>query len=140
MNQHGHYFKDVSKLQTVDVYRVLDLFNVVNPCVQHAIKKLLVAGGRGAGKDVGKDIQEAIDSLQRWLDMRAEDAQEHPAEAVGRAANRVYDLLLPDDGHSRKEARRYLEQHAPDVFADLVKFEDAMASAKWHPSRDSLQP
>jgi len=74
MTPHGHYFKDVSNLETIDVYRVLELFNVVNPCVQHAIKKLLVAGGRGAGKDMGKDIQEAIDSLQRWQGMRSEEA------------------------------------------------------------------
>ena len=69
---HGHYFKDVSHLCTVDVYRVLSLFNVADPCLQHAIKKLLCAGGRGAKNDV-KDVQEAIDSLTRWQQMRAED-------------------------------------------------------------------
>lgn len=76
MNQpkHSHYFKPVHHLAHVDVYRVLSLFNVTDPCLQHAIKKLLVAGGRGAGKDEGKDIQEAIDTLQRWQAMRAEDA------------------------------------------------------------------
>jgi hypothetical protein len=70
---HSHYFKDVSQLDAVDVYRVLELFNVTNPCIQHAVKKLLVAGGRGAGKDIDKDIQEAIDSLERWKDMRQEE-------------------------------------------------------------------
>jgi hypothetical protein len=70
---HSHYFKDVSKLQTVDVYRVVSLFNVTDPCLQHAIKKLLVAGGRGAGKDISQDIKEAIDSLRRWQEMRAEE-------------------------------------------------------------------
>lgn len=72
-NKHPHYHKDVSNLLTVDVYRVLALFNVTDPCIQHAVKKLLVAGGRGAGKDMGKDIQEAIDSLQRFQEMRVED-------------------------------------------------------------------
>lgn len=71
--KHSHYFKDVSKLQTVDVYRVLALFNVVDPCLQHAVKKLLVAGGRGGGKDISRDIQEVIDTLQRWQAMRAEE-------------------------------------------------------------------
>lgn len=71
--QHSHYFKDVSKLQTIDVYRVLSLFDVKDPCIQHAIKKLLVAGGRGAGKDINKDIQESIDSLVRWQEMKRED-------------------------------------------------------------------
>ena len=71
--KHGHYFKDVSHLKTVDVYRVLDLFGVTDPCLQHAIKKLLVAGGRGH-KDIAKDVAEAKDSLTRWEAMRAEDA------------------------------------------------------------------
>jgi ribosomal protein L21E len=70
---HSHYFKDVSQLNTIDVYRVIDLYNIDDPCIQHAVKKLLVAGGRGAGKDANKDIQEAIDSLERWKDMRQED-------------------------------------------------------------------
>ena len=70
---HGHYYKPVAHLDHVDVYRVLDLFGVADPCLQHAIKKLLVAGGRGAGKDIRQDVKEAIDSLQRWQEMRAED-------------------------------------------------------------------
>lgn len=73
--KHTHYFKSVAHLDTIDVYRVLSLFNVTDPCLQHAIKKLLVAGGRGAGKDVTRDVQEAIDSLTRWQGMRAEDAE-----------------------------------------------------------------
>lgn len=71
--KHSHYFKDVSQLQFVDVYRVLKLFSVTDPCLQHAIKKLLVAGGRGAGKSIERDLQEAIDSINRALQMIAED-------------------------------------------------------------------
>ncbi len=70
---HNHYFKNVTTLDDVDVYRVLTLFAVTDPCIQHAVKKLLVAGGRGAGKDITRDIQEAIDSLERWKEMRVED-------------------------------------------------------------------
>lgn len=69
--KHSHYFKDVSKLDQIDVYRVLTLFEVTDPCLQHAIKKLLVAGGRGA-KGFNKDVQEAIDALLRCLEMRRE--------------------------------------------------------------------
>lgn len=72
MSKHSHYFKDVSKLETVDVYRVLKLFEVTDPCIAHAVKKLLVAGGRGA-KSVEKDVAEAIDSLERWQVMLVED-------------------------------------------------------------------
>lgn len=73
VRKHSHYFKDVSHLDTVDVYRVLSLFNVTDQALGHAIKKLLVAGGRGAGKDVTRDVQEAADTLQRFLEMRNED-------------------------------------------------------------------
>lgn len=70
--EYNHYFKDVSKLQRIDVYRVLELFSVTDPCIQHAIKKLLVAGGRGS-KDIDKDIEEAIVSLKRFQEMKVED-------------------------------------------------------------------
>lgn len=73
---HSHYHKP-TPYESIDVYRVLDLFDVTHPALQHAIKKLLVAGGRGAKSD-DKDVQEAIDSLKRWQDMRAEDEQCRP--------------------------------------------------------------
>lgn len=69
---HSHYFKDVRNLNEIDVYRVLKLFDVTDPCIQHAVKKLLVAGGRGA-KNFVRDIREARDSLGRCLDMHNED-------------------------------------------------------------------
>lgn len=73
--KHSHYFKDVSNLLEIDVYRVLKLFDVTDPCIQHAVKKLLCAGGRGV-KDVDKDVHEAIDSLLRYEEMRKEDENE----------------------------------------------------------------
>jgi hypothetical protein len=48
----------------IDVYDVLDAFNVSNPATAHAIKKLLCTGSRGL-KDWETDLQEAIDSLER---------------------------------------------------------------------------
>ena len=69
---HDHYFKDVTHLKTIDVYRVLDLFGVSNPCVQHAIKKLLCAGQRSV-KDERRDVEEAVSSLVRCLEMQTED-------------------------------------------------------------------
>ncbi len=70
--KHAHYMKDVRHLEVVDVYRVIDLFQVAHPALQHAVKKVLAAGQRGA-KDEAKDVQEAIDSLERWKAMRTED-------------------------------------------------------------------
>ena len=70
--KYPHYFKSVSHLETVDVYRVLSSFQVNDPCIQHAIKKLLCAGDRG-DKSMIKDITEARDSLNRHLEMLQED-------------------------------------------------------------------
>jgi hypothetical protein len=70
--KHSHYFKPCP-FAYVDVYRVLELFKVTDQALGHAIKKLLVAGGRGAGKDIRQDVQEAIDTLTRWQEMRVED-------------------------------------------------------------------
>lgn len=80
--KHNHYFKSVEGLADVDVYRVLLLFGVTDPCIQHAVKKLLVAGGRGAGKDINRDVQEAVDALQRWQEMRREETQAKLPDAL----------------------------------------------------------
>jgi len=69
---HSHYFKDVSNLKFIDIYRVLLLFGVTDPCLQHAVKKLLCAGNRGV-KDELKDVQEAISTLTRYLEIKTED-------------------------------------------------------------------
>ena len=72
-DKHGHYHKNVEHLTHVDVYRILELFNVTSPPLQHAIKKLLLPGGRHA-KDLRHDLQEARDSITRALEMLDEDA------------------------------------------------------------------
>ena len=74
---HEHYFKNVQVLKQVDIYRILKLYDVTDPAIAHAIKKLLVAGGRGH-KDIGRDIQDAIDTLERWQAMRMEDQMVAP--------------------------------------------------------------
>ncbi len=71
--EHNHYFKSVEGLTHIDVYLVLILFAVTDPCIAHAVKKLLVPGRRGA-KDIDKDVKEAIDSLKRFQEIRAEQA------------------------------------------------------------------
>ena len=78
MNNHPHYFKPVKGLDHIDVYRVLELFEVTDPAIQHAIKKLLAAGKRG-GKTRETDVREAVASLNRWLQMRVEDCAPAPA-------------------------------------------------------------
>jgi hypothetical protein len=49
---------------TIDVYDVLKAFDVTCPAMQHAIKKCLMAGKRGA-KDATQDMNEAIQSIER---------------------------------------------------------------------------
>ena len=71
----NHYFKDVQTLKSVDVYRVLELFDVKDHAIGHAIKKLLCSGNRGA-KDKIQDVQEAISSLLRYLEMQTENENE----------------------------------------------------------------
>jgi len=71
--KHSHYFKDVRHLDHIDVYRVLELYEVTDQCIGHAVKKLLVSGNRGGGKDMDRDVQEAIDSLERYKEMRREE-------------------------------------------------------------------
>ena len=69
--KHNHYFKKCG-YEYVDVYRVLEMFSVTDPCISHAAKKLLCTGQRGH-KDVYTDIQDVIDTLERWKQMRQED-------------------------------------------------------------------
>ena len=78
--KHSHYFKNVSHLEWVDAYRVADLFGVTDPCIQHALKKLLVTGNRGY-KDVATDVQDVIDTLERWKEMQLENQEENNFDA-----------------------------------------------------------
>lgn len=70
--QYGHYFRELPT-NKVDIYRLILAYQINDPCIQHALKKLFAAGQRGS-KDTSKDIQEAIDSLKRYQEMRAEES------------------------------------------------------------------
>lgn len=70
---HEHYFIDVSHIDRLDVYRLLDLFKVTCPVAQHIVKKALAAGQRGH-KDTRRDWQDIADSAARRLQMIDEDA------------------------------------------------------------------
>lgn len=68
----SHYSRTFKGVE-IDVYRVLRLYGIISPAVQHAVKKLLRFGS-GEHKDKATDIAEAIQSLQRWQQMEAEDS------------------------------------------------------------------
>lgn len=52
--------------ETIDIYDVLKIFNITNPAVQHAVKKLLMNGERGY-KSYIKDLGEAEWSIRRAI-------------------------------------------------------------------------
>lgn len=69
--KYPKYYKSVTHLDEIDVYQVHNLFNIQDPsgAIQHASKKLLLSGVRTGNKTQYKDIQEARDTLNRWLEM-----------------------------------------------------------------------
>ncbi|TAK97504.1 MAG: hypothetical protein EPO08_21175 [Rhodospirillaceae bacterium] len=56
----------------IDVYDVLQAWNVTNPAIQHGIKKLLQPGERGT-KSKRQDIEEARQSIVRALELEDDD-------------------------------------------------------------------
>lgn len=51
-----------------DVYDILRAYDITDPSHQHAVKKLLAPGQRSGGKGIVQDIEEAIWSLNCFLD------------------------------------------------------------------------
>ena len=77
VQRYPQYYKSVGQFKEVDVYAVCQLFPVDDPsgAINHARKKLLIPGVRTGGKGMRKDIQEAVDTLNRWLQLNPE----HPS-------------------------------------------------------------
>ena len=84
---HSHYFKPCP-YDTLDIYRVISIFGVTDPCFQHALKKLLCTGDRGY-KDTEQDVQDVIDTLERWKQMRKEDAEITSSEVISPRVSEV---------------------------------------------------
>ena len=55
-------------LDRIDVYSVLEAFEVSCPARAHAVKKLLCTGIRGKG-DALQDLREAQDAVSRAIDL-----------------------------------------------------------------------
>ena len=68
--EYKHYQYSYKGIK-LDPYRILSVYGVTCPAMQHAIKKLLRAGN--SVKDLEQDIQEVIDTLKRKLEMLKED-------------------------------------------------------------------
>lgn len=72
------YQRNVTELDSIDVYDILNLYGVKSHAVGHAIKKLLMAGQRGA-KDYRQDLHEAVQAIQREMDMQTATGEEKRA-------------------------------------------------------------
>jgi NAD-dependent DNA ligase len=68
----------------VDVYRVLDAFQVKDPAIQHLVKKALAAGNRGH-KDQLQDYKDIVHSANSALDLlTAKAAEQDPIDLAQR--------------------------------------------------------
>jgi hypothetical protein len=70
-DKHDHYFKDCP-YNKIDVYRILEIYNVTDPVQQHIVKKALCLGERGH-KNLTTDLNNIIDSCRRKLEMLEEE-------------------------------------------------------------------
>ena len=94
------YQREIKPGVFVDVYDVLQAFNVTNPALQHLVKKALAVGQRGH-KDAAEDLQDIVDSARRAQELNRPvltdpvayclhvwDLQLHRGAAVGPAVCR----------------------------------------------------
>lgn len=77
-SKYPKYFKALPQgvsPDAVDTYAIAQMFPVDDPsgAILHARKKLLIPGVRSGGKSMRKDILEARDTLNRWLELNPED-------------------------------------------------------------------
>lgn len=67
--KQNKYLREVQLIDgKIDIYCVLEAFNVTCPARQHAIKKLLCAGIRGKG-DTLQDLTESLSAIKRAIEL-----------------------------------------------------------------------
>lgn len=75
-DKYPKYYKRIPEdWKVIDVYGVHHLFPIKNDdsgCIRHSSKKLLLPGVRTGGKSFYKEIVEARDTLDRWLELNKE--------------------------------------------------------------------
>ena len=133
---HNHYFRDVSGLERVDVYRLLDLFGVTCPVAQHVVKKAIAAGQRGH-KTLRRDWQDIADSAARKLQMIDEDNGWTPA-AIKSAAF----LVKPQSDEEVRKAMRAQEaaEGMPQHWPDETRRQDAAAEDEAFAAIEASKP
>jgi len=107
-----------------DVYSVLEAFGVACPAVQHAIKKLLMPGQRGAKSEL-QDLDEAHLSVCRAIDMaraRLGEGGTVAGEAEPEPETEAETEAKPKREHKRDGEKRIYVWHefAPDFSNGLA--------------------
>ena len=107
-----------------DVYSVLEAFKVACPAVQHAVKKLLMPGQRGAKSEI-EDLAEAENSLVRALQMALARIAEDGTltdEAEPETETEAETEAKPEREHKRDGEKRIYVWHefAPDFSNGLA--------------------
>jgi hypothetical protein len=69
--KRNKYMREVKPGVWIDVYDVLRAWNVVDPCLQHLLKKALASGQRGH-KDLKEDLEDILASAKRAVEMHEE--------------------------------------------------------------------
>lgn len=80
-NSGAKYLRELKGLidGKVDVYSIIETFNITCPARQHAIKKLLCAGLRNKG-DALQDLNETKDAIIRAIQLEANRIKENKYE------------------------------------------------------------
>jgi hypothetical protein len=112
------YLRTVHDIETksiearIDVYSVLEAFQVTCPAIQHAVKKLLCSGMRGH-KDRQTDLQEAKQAIQRAceLDRIRAAKQKKTDEVIQHGTTKSY--------YERKRAREEAIRQAEEQIEQL---------------------
>lgn len=110
----------------IDVYDVLKAFNVTDQALGHAIKKLLVPGGRGH-KTRMEDLKDAIASIQRAMEI-----SEHEEDAKNPMPEDLPTELYAEPGDDPEKWARninvlYAPTVDPEIFQDVLeRFRDTL--------------
>ena len=118
------------KVFAADVYSVLAAFGVKCPARQHAIKKLLMPGQRGAKGEI-QDLDEALVSVSRAIDMvraglpeggtLAGKAEAEP-EPDGEKRLYIWHEFAPDYRHGLAVAIASSEAEARRLVVERLRF------------------
>ncbi len=71
MSLNPNFYTQTIGGQKADFYRICLAYGITDPCIAHALKKLLRAGR--SHKSLMQDVQDTIDTLKRWQQIREED-------------------------------------------------------------------